>query len=92
MLSVEERAHDARPCKDSESPFLIEYGGEERVKVGGAGFMQSRIASGMGVSLQVVLPQDFVLAASTLLFAWLRKGSSASRPPLKIVHTTELEH
>jgi hypothetical protein len=57
MLSVEEHgAHDAQPCEDSESPFLIEYGGEERVKVDGAGVMQSRIASGRGVSLQVVLP------------------------------------
>jgi hypothetical protein len=56
MLSVEHGAHDAQPCEDSESPFLIEYGGEESAKVDGAGVKQSRIASGMGVSLQVVLP------------------------------------
>jgi hypothetical protein len=57
MLSVEEHgAHDTQPCEDSESPFLVEYGGEEKVKVDGAGVMQSRIAGRMGVSLQVVFP------------------------------------
>jgi hypothetical protein len=68
MLSVEHGAHDAQPCEDSESPFLIEYREEKGVKVDGAGVMQSRIASGMGVGSSSCASSRFVLIASTLLF------------------------